>query len=122
MDQDDIEHIYRLSKDKIEETDMSLKRYSYDSIDWKDRLVGLRGARGVGKTTLLLQKIADSGEERARSLYVSLDSVWLDAKEIYRLAEHFVQHGGARQDRLHRIFHAEAQVAAGRSLAPADRL
>ena len=96
MDQDDIEHIYRLSKDKIEETDMSLKRYSYDSIDWKDRLVGLRGARGVGKTTLLLQKIADSGEERARSLYVSLDSVWLDAKEIYRLAEHFVQHGGAR--------------------------
>ena len=30
MDQDDIEHIYRLSKDKIEETDMSLKRYSYD--------------------------------------------------------------------------------------------
>ena len=96
MDQDDIEHIYRLSKDKIEETDTSLKRYSYDSIDWKDRLVGLRGARGVGKTTLLLQKIADSGEERARSLYVSLDSVWLDAKEIYRLAEHFVQHGGAR--------------------------
>ena len=96
MDQDDIEHIYRLSKDKIEETDMSLKRYSYDSIDWKDRLVGLRGARGVGKTTLLLQKIADSGEERTRSLYVSLDSVWLDAKEIYRLAEHFVQHGGAR--------------------------
>jgi predicted AAA+ superfamily ATPase len=96
MDQDDIEHIYRLSKDKIEETDLSLKRYSYDSIDWRDRLVGLRGARGVGKTTLLLQKIADSGEERARSLYVSLDSVWLDAKEIYRLAEHFVQHGGAR--------------------------
>ena len=96
MDQDDIEHIYRLSKDKIEETDMSLKRYSYDSIDWKDRLVGLRGARGVGKTTLLLQKIVDSGEERSRSLYVSLDSVWLDAKEIYRLAEHFVQHGGAR--------------------------
>jgi len=96
MDQDDIEHIYRLSKDKIEETDLSLKRYSYDSIDWKDRLVGLRGARGVGKTTLLLQKIADSGEDRTRSLYVSLDSVWLDAKEIYRLAEHFVQHGGAR--------------------------
>ena len=63
MDQEDIEHIYRLSKDKIEETDMSLKRYSYDSIDWKDRLVGLRGARGVGKTTLLLQKIADSGAD-----------------------------------------------------------
>ena len=75
---------------------MFMLRQSAARIDWRDRLVGLRGARGVGKTTLLLQKIADSGEERARSLYVSLDSVWLDAKEIYRLAEHFVQHGGAR--------------------------
>ena len=96
MDQDDIDHIYRLSKDKIEDTELSLKRYSYDSIDWRDKLIGLRGARGVGKTTLLLQKMAESGEERARSLYVSLDRVWLDAKEIYCLAEHFVQHGGVR--------------------------
>ena len=68
MDQDDIEHIYRLSKDKIEETDLSLKRYSYDSIDWRDRLVGLRGARGDGQGGRRL--VACSGEgsvpQRAR--------------------------------------------------------
>ena len=55
MTDDDIERIYRISAEKIAETSLSLKRYSYDEIDWGCRLIGLRGARGVGKTTPLLQ-------------------------------------------------------------------
>jgi len=96
MKEDEIERMYRISADKLAETDLSIKRSSYDSIDWSDRLIGLRGARGVGKTTLLLQKIVESGEERARTLYVSLDNIWLDSREIYLLAEYHVQHGGTR--------------------------
>ena len=96
MTDDDIERIYRISAEKIAETSLSLKRYAYDDIDWNIRLIGLRGARGVGKTTLLLQKILESDSERDKSLYLSLDSVWLDAKEIYLLAEYHVQHGGTR--------------------------
>ena len=96
MTDEDIERIYRISATKIADTLLSLKRYAYDEIDWNSRLIGLRGARGVGKTTLLLQKILESGDERDTSLYLSLDSVWLDVKEIYLLAEHHVQHGGTR--------------------------
>ena len=96
MTDEDIERIYRISAAKIADTLLSLKRYAYDEIDWNSRLIGLRGARGVGKTTLLLQKILESGAERDTSLYLSLDSVWLDVKEIYLLAEHHVQHGGTR--------------------------
>ena len=96
MTDEDIERIYRISATKIADTLLSLKRYAYDEIDWNSRLIGLRGARGVGKTTLLLQKILESGAERDTSLYLSLDSVWLDVKEIYLLAEHHVQHGGTR--------------------------
>ena len=96
MTDDDIERIYRISAEKIAETSLSLKRYAYDDIDWNIRLIGLRGARGVGKTTLLLQKILENDLERDKSLYLSLDSVWLDAKEIYLLAEYHVQHGGTR--------------------------
>lgn len=96
MTDEDIERIYRISADKISETSLALKRYAYDAIDWDCRLIGLRGARGVGKTTLLLQKILESGVERDTSLYLSLDNVWLDVKEIYLLAEHHVQHGGTR--------------------------
>ena len=105
MTDEDIERIYRISAEKVAETSLSQKRYLYDDIDWNSRLIGLRGARGVGKTTLLLQKICESGVERNASLYVSLDSVWLDAKEIYLLAEHHVQHGGTRlvMDEVHYV-------------------
>ena len=96
MTEEDIERVYRISAEKIADTSLLLKRYSYDDIDWNNRLIGLRGARGVGKTTLLLQKIRESGAERDMSLYLSLDSVWLDVKEIYLLAEHHIQHGGTR--------------------------
>ena len=96
MTDEDIERVYRISDEKLSETSLALKRYAYDGIDWSSRLIGLRGARGVGKTTLLLQKMLESGDERERSLYLSLDSVWLDVKEIYLLAEYHVQHGGTR--------------------------
>ena len=96
MTEEDIERIYRISAEKIAETSLELKRYAYGDVDWDSRLIGLRGARGVGKTTLLLQKILESGADRDTSLYLSLDSVWLDVKEIYRLAEYHVQHGGTR--------------------------
>ena len=96
MTEEDIERIYRISAEKIAETSLELKRYAFGDIDWDSRLIGLRGARGVGKTTLLLQKIRESGVDRDTSLYLSLDSVWLDVKEIYRLAEYHVQHGGTR--------------------------
>lgn len=96
MTSDDIERIYRISAGKLAETSLSQKRYSFPDVDWSSRLIGLRGARGVGKTTLLLQKILESGAERDTTLYLSLDSVWLDIKEIYLLAEHHVQHAGTR--------------------------
>ena len=96
MTGDNIEKLYRISADKVADCDTSRKRFCYDDIVWSDRLVWLKGARGVGKTTLLLQKIKDSGDEAKSTLYVSLDSVWLDSKELYNLAEHHVQHNGTR--------------------------
>ena len=96
MKDEDIEKLYRISAEKIADCDTSLKRFCYDDIVWSDRLMGLKGARGVGKTTLLLQKIKESGEEAKSTLYVSLDSVWLDSKELYNLAEYHVQHNGTR--------------------------
>lgn len=96
MTDQEIDRIYRLSQEKINDIPMERKRYCFDSIRWQDRLISVKGSRGVGKTTLLLQKIADSGEERRDTLYVSLDSIWLEPKDVYELAEHHVQHGGRR--------------------------
>lgn len=50
---------YRL----IERINYPHRRYLYDAINWQERLIGIKGARGVGKTTLLLQHIHDNFPE-----------------------------------------------------------
>lgn len=95
MIEEDIDRLYRLSAEKVADCSLSSKRYCYNEVNWSDKLIGLKGARGVGKTTMLLQKIKES-PDAASTLYVSLDSIWLEAKELYNLAEYHVQHGGTR--------------------------
>jgi len=95
MNEMDFQEIYRLSGQKIARTRLTFKRYLYPQVDWTDPLICLKGARGVGKTTMLLQKIKES-EDRKTTLYVSLDSIWLDLKEVYQLARYHSEHGGTR--------------------------
>ena len=61
---------------KVREVDVRTVRSIMDKIDWSDRLIGIRGARGVGKTTLLLQRIKKFLGNTPESLYVSLDNLW----------------------------------------------
>jgi predicted AAA+ superfamily ATPase len=67
-----------------------------DKIDWNDRLIGIRGARGVGKTTLLLQRMKKIADNNAASacLYVSLDNLWFAEHSLLDLADFFVKRGG----------------------------
>ncbi|MBR4612837.1 MAG: AAA family ATPase [Kiritimatiellae bacterium] len=76
------------------ETDLSFRRCLCVSIDWSQRLVSVLGPRGTGKTTLLLQHMKESPGAAQTSLYLSLDNIWLSAREAYEVAEHHVKHGG----------------------------
>lgn len=60
----------------IDSTPVNFQRYLYNTIDWQDRLIGITGARGTGKTTLLLQYIKNNFTDRTRAIYVSLDNIW----------------------------------------------
>ena len=77
---------------KINEVSMAFKRYLYDEINTSDRLTAIKGARGTGKTTLLLQlaKAYQSDEV----LYVALDDLFFSENTLYGLAEKFNQIGG----------------------------
>ena len=92
---EEIEEIYQLSRAKVAKVSLEYKRYIYDQVNWDDRLVCIKGARGVGKTTLLRQKIRESAD-RATTLYISLDAVWLDLRELYNLVRYHSEHGGTR--------------------------
>lgn len=94
MDDSTREMIYDMSADRIRETDCSFHRYLYAQIDWTVRVLALGGPRGVGKTTMFLQHLKENPDLASHALYVSMDNLWLDSKEMYDLVKYHVQHGG----------------------------
>lgn len=79
-------------------------RYLYESINWKNRLIVLKGARGVGKTTMILQHIANAFEDTSKALYVSADHIWFANHSLIDLAEYHYTHGGTHLfiDEIHK--------------------
>ena len=73
------------SRFMISRTDTHFIRYLYEKIDWNNRLIGIKGARGIGKTTLLLQRIKLHGD-LAHSLYVTGDHFYFAEHRLFDLA------------------------------------
>lgn len=63
-------------------------------IDWENRFIGIKGSRGVGKTTLLLQYIRLNFEPDRKVLYISLDHLYFLENTLYDLVRDFYQKGG----------------------------
>ena len=89
---------------KIEKIDTRFKRYLYDQINWDARIIGIKGARGVGKTTMLLQHILLNYTDIDKTLYVSLDDLWFTTHSLIDLVDWADQHGMNRiyLDEVHR--------------------
>ncbi|WP_227873898.1 ATP-binding protein [Flavobacterium nackdongense] len=78
----------------ISQTDLGFERYLLHSLPWEQRLLGVKGARGVGKTTLFLQYIKKTYGISPQALYVSLDNLYFSAHTLSDLVEDFVNKGG----------------------------
>lgn len=79
---------------KIDATPMNFTRSLMDTIRWEARLIGIKGARGVGKTTLILQYIKKNIPIDQSSLYVSLDNIWFANHTLSSMVDQFVKQGG----------------------------
>lgn len=99
-----METLYRIYNRLVEQADFPHHRYLYHRIDWNDRLICIKGARGVGKTSLLLQHIKQDFPNRSRALYVSLDNIWFTGHTLLELTEYHYTHGGTHLflDEVHR--------------------
>ncbi len=79
----------------LQNTPTDFVRSIMKEIDWDLQLIGIKGARGVGKSTLLLQYIKlHLSHKLDKVLYISLDNLWFANKSIYDLADRFVKLGG----------------------------
>lgn len=72
----------------------SYKRYFHKQIDFNDKMIGILGARGVGKTTAIIQRLSDSTLRADKKLYFSADSIALSGARLYDIADEFSKSGG----------------------------
>ena len=90
-----MEDLFRKYSKKLQRVQTDFVRSFINEVNWNARLIGIKGARGVGKTTLLLQymklNFSDSIEE---SLYVSMDTFGFEDRTLIGLADDFVRNGG----------------------------
>ena len=78
----------------VDDTDLSFKRHLIDKLPWQERLLGIKGFRGVGKTTLMLQYIKENFGLSEDVLYVSLDNMYFADNSLVDFANSFVAKGG----------------------------
>lgn len=90
MEQLQAQHLRLLSH-----LNMPFERSLMATINWNARLIAIRGARGVGKTTMLLQYVKKTyGSDPTIALYVSLDHLYFSKHSLLEFAEDFYKHGG----------------------------
>jgi len=85
--------LFEYSNRLISIVDKKFTRYLYNSIHWENRLIGIVGPRGVGKTTLILQYIKNNLDIR-HTLYVSAEDFYFAKHRLSNLASDFVKWGG----------------------------
>lgn len=59
-----MEKLIEFSRSRIHAVNTVFKRYLWDKINWNNRLIAVTGARGIGKTTMLLQYIRENLNEK----------------------------------------------------------
>lgn len=99
-----MENLIRTSRRLVGMVQMETFRYLYDEINWEDRLIMIKGARGVGKTTMLLQRIREKFGAAGTALYASCDNLWFADNKIVDLVAYHYDHGGTHLylDEIHR--------------------
>ena len=89
-----MEKIIEKFRSKLNQTSLGFIRSLMDHINWESRMIGIKGARGVGKTTLMLQYIKKHYEHDPSVLYASLDDIWFSGNKLVNMADRFVKQGG----------------------------
>ena len=89
-----MESFYRTHRYLVEHTDAPIRRGLMDEIDWNDRLIAIKGTRGVGKTTFLLQYAKERFGTDRSCLYLNMNNLYFVQHRLVDFAEKFVNDGG----------------------------
>lgn len=89
-----MEAFYRTHAYLIEHINAPVRRDLMDEIDWKHRLIGIKGTRGVGKTTFLLQYAKEKFGNDRSCLYINMNNYYFTSHTLEDFAYEFHRRGG----------------------------
>lgn len=89
-----LEELLEISERLVNDVSLSFKRYLAPVLYEENRLIGIKGARGTGKTTMLLQYLADKGVSSSYGAYFSLDELYFTSHTLVDTVKTFHQGGG----------------------------
>lgn len=90
-----MESFFRTHRYLVEHLDDAIPRLLMNQIDWSHRLIGIKGTRGVGKTSFLLQYARDFFDlEKDECLYINLNHFYFTVRTITSFAKEFAERGG----------------------------
>ena len=90
-----LDSLFRTHRYLLEHTDAPVRRALMDEINWHDRLIGIKGSRGVGKTTFLLQYAKEHfNPDDRRCLYINMNSFYFQGHSLVEFAGQFYRSGG----------------------------
>ncbi len=89
-----MESFYRTHAYLVEHTNAPVRRDLMDEIDWSDRLIGIKGTRGVGKTTFLLQYAKEKFGNDRSCLFINMNNFYFSGHSIVDFANEFQKRGG----------------------------
>lgn len=89
----DMRRLREVSDRLLDLTPVERHRSLYLSIDWRNRMVCLKGARGTGKTTILRQRMLEAFGHDERAIYLSFDCLWFSAVEMLDVIDSLYKNG-----------------------------
>lgn len=89
-----MESIFRTHTYLIEHTKPLVRRHLMDEINWDDRLIGIKGARGVGKTTFLLEYAKEKFGTNRECLFINMNNLYFSSHSFVDFADYFQKQGG----------------------------
>ncbi len=89
-----MEYFFEAHKVLVNADDVRIVRGLHHEIDWNARIIGIKGFRGVGKTTFLLNFIREQYGDSRDCLYVNLNDFYFAKRRIFSFADEFYKRGG----------------------------
>ena len=99
-----MEELFKRSAKIAGHVSLDFRRYLHEEIEWDDRLIGIAGFRGVGKTILMLQRMKEEYGNSLSAIYVTLDDLYFTKNRFTDFVEEFYLNGGRTVfvDEIHR--------------------